>query len=107
MKRHSARARRKKKKVLIEALAIQVTDLTNKNRTLHIDNDSLKIRIAELDAALGQANATISTLFSKRSQTSQISQALENQEALRSFLRGAVPAMNPIRTGSSSRTSIT
>lgn len=99
MNRASARTRRKRKKVLLESLTNEVTNLTKANQTLQDANDTLRGRVEQLEAALGQAQATIaSTLTASVSARVQPRYGLmeQNQEdVLRSLLLGgSAPAMN-------------
>jgi hypothetical protein len=59
MNRESARARRKKKKVLIESLETEVAELTKSNQTLQLSNDTLaeKVRLLETELAVAQSVA--------------------------------------------------
>jgi hypothetical protein len=62
MNRVSARARRKKKKVLSDSLANQVIELTKRNQTIQLKNKKLRGKVGHLELALAQAQATIASL---------------------------------------------
>jgi hypothetical protein len=62
MNRESARARRKRKKVLLESLGSQASEQTKENHTLRIDNEALRSRTQLLESALRHAQATIAAL---------------------------------------------
>jgi hypothetical protein len=120
MNRASARARRKRKKTLLDSLANQLTELTKRNQTLQLSNDTFQGRSEQLESALSQAQATISSLVADISRGSAmqpphqqrgaaVSQqpfvaasagattglCASNQEALRAFLLAASPQLNP------------
>ena len=63
MNRSSARARRKRKKVLLDSLANQVSELTKRHDSLELTNSTLQARIQQLQSSLVQAQATITTLL--------------------------------------------
>lgn len=62
MNRASAKARRKRKKVMLDTLSAQVNDLQTVNQALTSTNESLQTRVRQLETALVQANATITAL---------------------------------------------
>ncbi|GKY97179.1 hypothetical protein MPSEU_000676300 [Mayamaea pseudoterrestris] len=59
MNRESARARRKRKKVLMESLEQQVSDLMKRNQVYRLVNESLTTQVQQLESDLAVANATI------------------------------------------------
>jgi hypothetical protein len=62
MNRESARARRKRKKCLIESLEEHVAELTQKNRRYQIATENLTAKVNKLESDLGVARSTISYL---------------------------------------------
>jgi hypothetical protein len=108
MNRASARARRKRKKVLLDSLATQVTELTRRNQTIQLANDTLRGRVEHLESALGQAQTTIAALLAEARQNAELSQQLgvradiraattsQQQENLRALLQAAASSsLNP------------
>jgi hypothetical protein len=112
MNRASARARRKRKKSLLDSLASQVTDLTKRNQALQLSSDTFRGRADQLESALTQAQATISSLVADSSRGSAkqpphqqlgaaasvgstIGLSAANQEALRALLLATAPQLNP------------
>ena len=55
----SASLRRKRKKVLIDSLSNQVTDLTKQNQTLMNQNIALKAKVEQLEQSLEQSKFKI------------------------------------------------
>jgi hypothetical protein len=111
MNRSSARARRKRKKTLLDTLANQLTDITKRNQTFQRTNDTLRARVEQLESALAQAQATISTLVVEARPSLQHHQQLgatgtslnaASQESIRSLLLAAAPALNPTPTTTAS-----
>jgi hypothetical protein len=111
MNRASARARRKRKKTLLNTLANQVTEITKRNQTFQRTNDTLRARVEQLESALAQAQATISTLVVEARPSLQHHQQLgatgtslnaASQESIRSLLLAAAPALNPTPTTTAS-----
>jgi myosin heavy subunit len=103
MNRASARARRKRKKVLLDSLANQLTDITKQNQTLQRSNDTLRARVEQLEPLLAQAQATISALVLQAGPSLQhhlqlgataTSLDTATQESIRSLLLAAGPALN-------------
>jgi hypothetical protein len=112
MNRASARARRKRKKTLLDTLANQVSELSKRNQTLQLSNDTFRGRVEKLESALTQAQATITSLVNDGSRGSAmqpphqqlgaaasagatIGLSAANQEALRALLLAAAPQLNP------------
>jgi hypothetical protein len=62
MNRQSARARRKRKKVMIESLELQVAELAKRNQHYQVANDSLNSQVSQLERELAVARSTISLL---------------------------------------------
>ena len=96
MNRASARARRKRKKVLLDSLANQVTDLTKRNQTLQLNNDAMRARVDQLESALAQAQSTITSLVAEmrsplQHQLGGLSALGGGQDSIRSLLLGAAP----------------
>lgn len=106
MNRASARVRRKRKKVLIDSLSNQVTDLTKQNQTLMNQNIALKAKVEQLEQSLEQSKFTIATLAASRRGLEPMRHPLQYlgkggsntgssaQEAVRSMLLGSIPALN-------------
>jgi hypothetical protein len=103
MNRASARARRKRKKVLLDSLGGQLSEMTSQNRTLGISNETLQARVQQLESALSQAQGTISALAAEARPSLQQPQqfgggaaglSAANQEAIRSLLLAAAPSLN-------------
>lgn len=118
MNRASARARRRRSKVLLSSLSSQVSNLTQENQALRERNEKLNERIEQLENALKHAHTTIATLAGDASRKphdqliSQLAGAAgaspsflnsgntrhqpnnENHELLRSLLVTATPAPN-------------
>ncbi|GKY95888.1 hypothetical protein MPSEU_000549400 [Mayamaea pseudoterrestris] len=67
MNRESARARRKRKKVLMESLEQQVSDLMKRNQVYRLVNESLTTQVQQLESDLAVANATIVMLRTNNS----------------------------------------
>jgi hypothetical protein len=65
MNRESARARRKRKKCLIESLEEHVAELTQKNRRYQIATETLTTKVNKLESDLGLARSTITYLSSQ------------------------------------------
>lgn len=65
MNRESARARRKRKKMLLETLEQQVADLADKNQRLQSTVDTLTGRVRQLESELTLARSTIAMLNSQ------------------------------------------
>eukprot|EP00934_Nitzschia_sp_Nitz4_P003145 Nitzschia sp. Nitz4//scaffold23_size168460//50670//51695//NITZ4_002211-RA/size168460-processed-gene-0.251-mRNA-1//-1//CDS//3329543611//3135//frame0 len=66
MNRASARARRKRNKVLLSTLSTQVSDLTQKNRNLQEANEKLIDKVQQLEAALQQSQSVLGNLISQQ-----------------------------------------
>jgi hypothetical protein len=64
MNRASARARRRRKKDLLDILSAQVTDLKHQNQAQQGANETLNARVEQLEAALSQAKTTITAITS-------------------------------------------
>lgn len=109
MNRSSARARRKKKKVLSESLAKQVSELTKRNQTAQLTNKSLQQKVDHLDSALAQAQTMIASLVAtagdgagealRRQRQGGFNQQTSvnpshDQESLRALLQAAPPYAN-------------
>lgn len=106
MNRASARARRKRKKVLIDSLSNQVTDLTKQNQTLMNQNIALKAKLEQLEQSLEQSKSTIATLAVSRGGLEPMGHPLQSlgtggntgssaqEAAVRSLLLGAIPPLN-------------
>lgn len=62
MNRESARARRKRKKLLLESLEGQVAELLKQNQRYKIANEALGGQVAQLEAELSVAKSTIAML---------------------------------------------
>lgn len=62
MNRESARARRKRKKVLLQTMEQQVAEMTKRNQQFQLTNESLTARVNELETELGIARSTINIL---------------------------------------------
>lgn len=101
MNRASARARRRRKKDLLDILSAQVTDLKNHNQTLQGANETMNARVEQLEAALNQAKTTITAITSSGGAGFSLGQPLgtagastinsSNDEArLRSLLLGGL-----------------
>ena len=108
MNRASAKARRKRKKALLDSLANQVLDLTKRNQALELTNKTLRARLEQFESALAQAQATITALVAEARSpikdqlgvvgvTSSLTSAA-HQDSLRSLLMGDTPSFS---TGSS------
>jgi hypothetical protein len=65
MNRESARARRKRKKCLIESLEEHVAELTQKNRRYQIATENLTAKVNKLESDLGVARSTVTYLSSQ------------------------------------------
>ena len=65
MNRASARARRKRKKVMLETLGHQNAELTKQNLDLVNENIALKAQLDKLEAALEQSKVTIAALATR------------------------------------------
>lgn len=96
MNRASARARRRRKKDLLDTLSTQVSDLTNQKQALQTANEGLKARVEQLEAALHQATNTITAIASASSGASGLSSTTigggggnTDEARLRSLLLGA------------------
>ena len=104
MNRASARARRKRKKVLLDSLANQVTELTKRNQAVQLANETLRAKVDQLESALSQAQATIASLLSDPRQAA-LTQSLgrhdlgiaatAQQETLRALLQAPSASLNP------------
>jgi bZIP transcription factor len=64
MNRESARNRRKRKKVLIQTLEIQVTEISKSNQQYQLANESLSAKVRALENELAIARNTIAQLTS-------------------------------------------
>jgi hypothetical protein len=111
MNRASARARRKRKKVLLDSFSGQVNDLTKKNQELQSENDRLRCRAQQLESAVRraqqlesavqQAQATIAALIPSAGnsmatrQPQAASAAQSQQEVFRSLLLAMTSSLNP------------
>lgn len=62
MNRESARNRRKRKKVLVQTLEVQVAELNKSNQQYQLSNDALTIRVRTLENELAIAHNTIRQL---------------------------------------------
>lgn len=104
MNRASAKARRKRKKVLLDSLANQVLDLTKRNQALELTNKTLRARLEQFESALAQAQATITALVAEARSpikdqlgvvgvTSSLTSAV-HQDSLRSLLMGDTPSFS-------------
>lgn len=62
----SARARRKRKKVLLDTLEQQVAELAKRNQKYQASNDSLTSQVRQLEADLAVARSTIALLSSQQ-----------------------------------------
>ena len=80
MNRTSARARRKRKKVLLDTLANQVTELTKQHQALELTNGTLRARVQQLEASLTQSQATIATLLQQQPASSATAAATTSVE---------------------------
>ena len=108
MNRASARARRKRKKVLLDSLANQVTELTKRNQAIQLANETLRSKVDQLESALAQSQATIASLLSDPRQAA-LSQpivrpdlgvaASAHQDALRALLQVPPASLNPAAAG--------
>lgn len=78
MNRASARARRNRKKALMETLEGQVTELAKRNQNLQMLNDSLNNKVQTLETELAMARATIAALQTQSQQQRQ-PQQVNNQ----------------------------
>jgi hypothetical protein len=77
MNRESARARRKRKKVLLETLEQQVSDLTKQNQRYRITNETLTLQVAQLENDLALAKSTIAVLSNQSSNLGMRSGSLQ------------------------------
>lgn len=68
MNRESARQRRKRKKILIQSLEGQVSELTTQAEEFKASNDRLMARLRSVESELQIANSTISYLLSSQPQ---------------------------------------
>ena len=91
MNRASARARRKRKKVLLDSLAKQVTELTKQNQVLEQNSQTLQGRAQQLESALAQSQATITQLLLNS----------KTQPSASAALLGNVPTVSSLPTRSS------
>jgi hypothetical protein len=99
MNRVSARARRKRKKVLSDSLANQVIELTKRNQTIQHTNKKLRGKVGHLESALAQAQATIASLVAtagaggalRRQQKDGLAQHLLATSSYPGSLRAFVP----------------
>lgn len=98
MNRESARNRRKRKKVLIQSLESQVSEVSKSKEELKSENEKLSNRLQAVETELQIANATTASLITQRnhsqrdsllSEPFQIGRLAHNSEpSPRSFLRG-------------------
>lgn len=97
MNRESARARRKRKKVLLETLEQQVADLAKRNQRYQVANESLTAKVHQLETDLAMARQTIAMLTNQNAggsagQPGGVNAALASrdfsqQDAIRRFLQ--------------------
>lgn len=100
MNRASARARRKKKKVMLESLGHQVTELTKKNQSLQGTNETLIRKIDRLETALSQARETIASLLEGRQDgVVDVASALPPSLSTTGLLAGTMPGSGLVGTG--------
>lgn len=92
MNRESARARRKRKKVLLETLEQQVADLAKRNQRFQLANETLSAKVHQLESELSVARSTITLLSQQSNPTPQLGNfnfsrdAGGPQDAIRRFL---------------------
>jgi DNA repair exonuclease SbcCD ATPase subunit len=85
MNRASARARRNRKKALMETLEGQVAELAKRNQSLQMVNESLNNKVQSLETELAMTRATIAALQNQSQQRQPLHQQLNtgnNQMAL-------------------------
>jgi len=87
MNRESARARRKRKKVLLETLEQQVAELAKRNQRYQAVNEALTGQVRQLESELSMARSTIALLTNQQ-------QAHAGAAAASSFSMGGAAAAN-------------
>ena len=81
MNRESARARRKRKKVLLETLEQEVSVLSKKNQSFQVVNENLTARVNLLESELVKAKSTIALL------TGQAARGISGSDPVASLLQ--------------------